>query len=145
MKMGLSLAQGLILLVTAATMLATSQAADTIVVGGSENWRFGFNYTDWALKQGPIFVNDKLVFKYDPPSETTPPHNVYLLPNLGSFIKCDFKGAKLLANATQGSGSGFEYTLMKMWRPLYFASSEGNGADCKEGMMKFFVVPLPRW
>ncbi|KAF7116214.1 hypothetical protein RHSIM_RhsimUnG0035300 [Rhododendron simsii] len=144
MKMGLSLAQGLVLVVTVATILATSQAADTIVVGGSENWRFGFNYTAWALKHGPFFVNDILVFKYDPPSETTRPHNVYLLPNLGSFIKCDFEGAKLLANATQGSGSGFEYALMNPWRPLYFASSEGNGADCKDGLMKFFVVPLPR-
>lgn len=61
MKMGLmSLAQGLVLVVTVATILATSQAADTIVVGGSENWRFGFNYTGWALKHGPIFVNDIL-------------------------------------------------------------------------------------
>ena len=77
------------------------------------------------------------VFKYKPT------HNVYSLPNLGSFIKCDFRGAKLLASATQGGGGGYEFTLQTLWRPLYFASDVGT--DCKDGLMKFFVVPLPSW
>ncbi|KAA8528570.1 hypothetical protein F0562_035925 [Nyssa sinensis] len=142
MKMSFSYAaHGLVLLLTA-TLLAVSQA-DTIVVGGSEHWRFGFNYTDWALQHGPFYQNDTLVFKYDPPSDATPPHTVYLLPNLWSFMRCDFSRAQLLANTTQGSGDGFEFVLSN-WRPLYFACGEDNGINCKEGMMKFFVVPLRR-
>jgi len=49
----------------------------------------------------------------------------------------------LLANATQGSGEGFEIVL-KQWRPYYFASSGHNGFHCSAGLMKFFAVPLPR-
>lgn len=37
-----------------------TQRSNKIIVGGSENWRFGFNYTDWAIKNGPIFLNDAL-------------------------------------------------------------------------------------
>ncbi|PSS31398.1 Early nodulin-55-2 like [Actinidia chinensis var. chinensis] len=138
-----NLSMGLIFLVIAA-MLGASQG-ETIVVGGSEQWRYGFNYTDWALKRSPFYVNDTLVFKYEPPSETTPPHNVYLLPNLWSYANCDFSGANLLADAAEGGGNGFEFTLTRPWRPQYFASSGGaDAADCKDGLMKFFVVPLPR-
>ncbi|XAR61845.1 hypothetical protein NMG60_11016373 [Bertholletia excelsa] len=139
--MSFNLTKGLIVLV-AASMLAVASRADTIVVGGSENWRSGFNYTDWALKHGPFYLNDVLVFKYGAPSDKTPAHNVYLLPNLWSYINCDFSGAKLLAGPTQGGGDGFKYEL-KMFRPLYFASSDDG--DCEDGLMKFFVVPLPRW
>ena len=31
-----------------------------ILVGGSANWTFGFDYTNWALKHGPFYVNDTL-------------------------------------------------------------------------------------
>lgn len=31
-----------------------------VVVGGSDNWHFGFNYTDWALKNGPFYIGDTL-------------------------------------------------------------------------------------
>lgn len=31
-----------------------------IIVGGSANWTFGFNYSVWAFKSGPFFVNDTL-------------------------------------------------------------------------------------
>ena len=50
--------QGFILLLTA-SLLAVSEA-NTIVVGGSEGWRFGFNYTDWALQNSPFYINDTL-------------------------------------------------------------------------------------
>ena len=50
--------QGFILLLTA-SLLAVSEA-NTIVVGGSEDWRFGFNYTDWALQNSPFYINDTL-------------------------------------------------------------------------------------
>ncbi|KAK2992314.1 hypothetical protein RJ640_020307 [Escallonia rubra] len=131
--MALSYAQGFVL-IAISCMFAVSHA-ETVVVGGSENWRYGFNYTDWSLKHGPFYINDTLVFKYEPP------HNVYLLPNLWSFIKCDFSRATLLANPTQGSGEGFMYVLSN-WRVYYFASSADS--DCKNGMMKFFAIPLPR-
>ncbi|KAI3440330.1 Phytocyanin domain-containing protein [Psidium guajava] len=125
---------GLVLLVMATTMAIAE--ARTIVVGGSENWRYGYNYTDWALKNSPFFINDKLVFKYGPP------HNVYLLPNLYSYVKCDFKGANLLAGPSNGAGNGFEVVL-NQYRLYYFASSSDK--DCSDGLMKFFAFPLPRW
>ena len=50
--------QGFILLLT--TSLLVVGEANTIVVGGSEGWRFGFNYTDWALQNSPFFINDTL-------------------------------------------------------------------------------------
>ncbi|ESR36302.1 hypothetical protein CICLE_v10030343mg [Citrus x clementina] len=53
-----------------------------IIVGGSDNWHFGFNYSVWAFQSAPFYVNDVLVFKYDPPNDTVFPHSEYLLPNL---------------------------------------------------------------
>ncbi|KAM7528270.1 hypothetical protein LguiB_031680 [Lonicera macranthoides] len=121
-----------------------NQTSRRIIVGGSENWRFGFNYTDWALKNGPFYFNDTLVFKYDPPSgPDSHPHSVYLLPNLWSFLKCDLRRAKRVATTTQGGGEGFEFRL-KSWGPHYFACGESNGIHCNVGMMKFYVMPLPR-
>ncbi|GLT57901.1 hypothetical protein SLA2020_308380 [Shorea laevis] len=128
-----SIAPGFILLVIA-SLLAVTQA-NTVVVGGSENWRYGFNYTDWAIKNSPFYIQDTLVFKYEPP------HNVYLLPNLWSYLTCDFSKAKLLANPKQGRKDGFA-VVINQWRPYYFAS--GQGDDCKIGMMKFVAVPWPR-
>ena len=85
------------------------------------------------------------VFKYDPPTgNTTIPHNVYLLPNLRSFLKCNFTGAELLADVTQGGGQGFEFVLKKL-KPHYFACGEHDGAHCSVGQMKFFVMPMFRW
>ncbi|XP_075652548.1 blue copper protein 1b-like [Castanea sativa] len=142
MKMALSYSvQGFILLLTASLLVVSE--ANTIVVGGSEGWRFGFNYTDWALQNSPFYINDTLVFKYVPPSDTSIAPSVYLLPDLWSYTTCDFRRAKLLANATQGSGEGFKIVLQQ-WRPYYFASSGHNGFHCSAGLMKFFAVPLPR-
>ncbi|XP_075652212.1 early nodulin-like protein 4 [Castanea sativa] len=142
MKMALSYSvQGFILLLTASLLVVSE--ANTIVVGGSEGWRFGFNYTDWALRNSPFYINDTLVFKYVPPSDTSFAPSVYLLPDLWSYTTCDFRRAKLLANATQGSGEGFKIVL-KQGRPYYFASSGHNGFHCSAGLMKFFAVPLPR-
>ncbi|XP_022749172.1 uncharacterized protein LOC111298710 [Durio zibethinus] len=121
-----------------------TEGPNKINVGGSENWRFGFNYTEWAFQNGPFYINDTLVFKYDPPSNTTFPHDVYLLPNLWSFLTCDFRRAKMIANSTQGSGEGFQFVLNR-WRPYYFACSVRNGFHCKVGRMKFMVVPFFRW
>lgn len=57
--MGLSfLAKGCLLFLTA-SLLAVSEAR-TIEVGGSEGWHIGFNYTDWAIKNSPFYINDKL-------------------------------------------------------------------------------------
>ncbi|XP_022853657.1 uncharacterized protein LOC111375099 [Olea europaea var. sylvestris] len=119
------------------------QTSKRIIVGGSENWRFGFNYTDWAIKNGPFYLNDTLVFKFDPPNDTTFPHSVYLLPNLWSFQNCDLRRAQKIAHVTQGAGEGFEFVL-KRWQPYYFACGERNGFHCKNGMMKFAVWPYFR-
>lgn len=58
------------LLVLTATLLAVAesnrnlpnynQKSRQIIVGGDQKWRFGFNYTNWAIKQGPFYVNDTL-------------------------------------------------------------------------------------
>ncbi|CAK7347601.1 unnamed protein product [Dovyalis caffra] len=134
-------AQGFTLLLLATSLLVVG-AARTIVVGGSENWGLSLDYTVWAHQNRPFYINDTLVFKYDPPSENSTGFSVYLLPNLRSYAKCDFSRAKLLANTTQGSGEGFAYVLNK-WRPYYFASGEDNGTQCYPGMMKFFAPPAP--
>ncbi|EXC17379.1 hypothetical protein L484_027571 [Morus notabilis] len=115
-----------------------------ILVGGSENWRFNFSYTDWAFKHGPFYLNDTLVFKYDPPADSNShPHNVYLLPDLKSYVNCNLSNAKQIANETQGSGEGFEFVLDK-WQPYYFACGASNGFHCSVGRMKFYVMPMLR-
>ncbi|XP_068344601.1 uncharacterized protein [Pyrus communis] len=135
--------QGLVLIVVAVSLLAVGQAK-TVVVGGSEGWRFGFNYTDWTLKNGPFYIKDTLVFKYSPPSNAGV-HDVYFLPDRWSYITCDFRREKLVGKATQGGGQGFKFVL-NQWRPHYFACGQGaNRSHCNQGLMKFFAVPWPHW
>ncbi|MBA0752910.1 hypothetical protein Gogos_020101 [Gossypium gossypioides] len=160
--MGFRFAQGLVLLQAIACVVEVSlankgwdshtypynhsSAPKRFTVGGSQHWQFGVNYTDWSLKTAPFYFNDTLVFKYDPPSNTTFPHSVSLLPNLRSFLNCDLKKAKLIANQTQGGGNGFEFVLKKKnkKKPYYFVCGERNGFHCKVGIMKFAVAPLLR-
>ncbi|XP_062019776.1 uncharacterized protein LOC133736335 [Rosa rugosa] len=123
--------------------LNKTEGPNKIIVGGSENWHYGFNYADWSLKNASFYVHDTLVFKYDPPTNSTRPHSVYLLPNLWSFINCDLSHAKMVGSPTQGGGNGFEFVL-KSWQPYYFACGEHGGAHCKDGMMRFFVFPKLR-
>ncbi|XP_038902031.1 extensin-3-like [Benincasa hispida] len=121
--------------------LPIPQSPRKIIVGGSKQWQLGFDYNDWALKNGPFYVNDILVFKYDPPNTSTPPHSVYQLPNMRSFANCDLGKGKMVANITQGSRDGFEFVL-KDQNPYYFACGEGNGFHCKLGSMKFTLTPI---
>ncbi|XP_057783047.1 uncharacterized protein LOC131000917 [Salvia miltiorrhiza] len=118
--------------------------SNRFIVGGSENWHFGFNYTKWAINTAPFFLNDTLVFKYDPPNDTTFPHSVYLLPDFWSFKNCDLRRARKIGEVSAGGGDGFEFVL-KRWQPYYFACGEHGGAHCKDGLMKFAVWPLIRW
>ncbi|XP_062097166.1 blue copper protein 1a-like [Humulus lupulus] len=135
-------AKGLVLLLVTASVLAIGQAK-TIVVGGTEGWRYGFNYTDWAIQNTPFYIEDKLVFKYDPPSDTNSlAYGVYKLPNLDSYLSCNFSSAEVLANSTQGVGNGFEVSLNE-WKPYYFASYGVDANHCNDGHMKFFAVPWP--
>ncbi|GMI88218.1 hypothetical protein HRI_002491100 [Hibiscus trionum] len=124
--------------------LNETERPQKITVGGAEKWHFGFNYSDWAFQNAPFYFNDTLVFKYDPPSNGTFPHSVYLFPDRWSYLNCNLKRAKMIANATQGGDDGFEFVLNK-WIPYYFACGEHNGIHCKIGGMKFMVVPLFRW
>ncbi|XP_020242123.1 uncharacterized protein LOC109820402 [Asparagus officinalis] len=123
------------------SMLAASEAATSILVGGSQHWKFGFNYSDWALKTAPFYENDKLVFMYDPPNSTTHAHSVYLLKSLRAFLACDFKKAQMVGNVTDGGGQGFEFVLKKR-KPHYFACAERGGLHCTLGLMKFIVTPV---
>ncbi|WCJ33809.1 Cupredoxin superfamily protein [Euphorbia peplus] len=116
-----------------------------INVGGSSNWTFGFNYGRWAYQHGIFYINDTLVFKYDPPSENNiHPHSVYLLSDWWSFQSCNMTNALKLADESQGE-KGFEFKLEK-WQPYFFACGGGNGFHCNNGTMKFMVMPqLRRW
>ncbi|PKA49123.1 Blue copper protein [Apostasia shenzhenica] len=124
-------------------LLATSTTAAKINVGGSLNWTFGFNYTDWALKSAPFFVNDSLMFKYDPPNSTTHAHSVYLLKDSRSLLACDLRKATLAGNVTQGTGEGFEFTLRKR-KNYFFVCGELAGFHCSAGLMRFSVRPIKR-
>ncbi|KAK6241022.1 Phytocyanin domain - like 10 [Theobroma cacao] len=124
--------------------LNQTEGPNKIIVGGSENWHYGFNYSEWAFQNAPFYFNDTLVFKYDPPSNNTFPHSVYLFHDFWSYLNCDLKRAKMIASPTQGGGDGFEFVL-KRWRSHYFACGERNGVHCKAGGMRFMVVPLLRW
>lgn len=84
------------------------------------------------------------VFKYNVPSENnTHPHNVYLLPNMRSFLSCNISKGVKIANESQGAGEGFEFVLNK-WKPYYFVCGATDGYHCNVGGMKFFVLPLLR-
>ncbi|KAK8698951.1 hypothetical protein V6N13_115053 [Hibiscus sabdariffa] len=66
--------QGMVLVLVAASMVGVSLAnkewgsyphnhttsPKRVIVGGSENWHFGVNYTDWSLKNAPFYLNDTL-------------------------------------------------------------------------------------
>ncbi|KAG7640919.1 Phytocyanin domain [Arabidopsis suecica] len=122
---------------------ATYNGPRKIIVGGDKEWTYGFNYADWASKTAPFFLNDILVFKYNPPAPFT--HSVYLLPNPSSYEKCDVKKGKMIASPKQGAGKGFEFVLKQM-KPYYISCGEHDGAHCSNGTMKFTVMPmLPRW
>ncbi|XP_028757683.1 uncharacterized protein LOC114716790 [Neltuma alba] len=113
----------------------------SIVVGDSQGWRAGTNYTDWAVQNSPFRINDTLVFKYPPPAKWSAAPSVYLMPDLWSFVTCDFKEAKLVGRPTEGSGEGFEFQLNR-WQPYYFASADGSGYDCIAGLTKFVATPM---
>lgn len=99
--MAFTFAHGLILILSAASMLTVSMAnrgwyngsnytfswswghkngshnsnntndddgTNKIIVGGSDNWHFGFNYSVWAFQNAPFYVNDVL-------GKFTPPYN----------------------------------------------------------------------
>ncbi|KAG5010743.1 hypothetical protein JHK87_019258 [Glycine soja] len=85
----------------------------------------------------------EVIFKYDAPNATSFPHSVYLLANFWSFLNCDVKKAKMLANPKQGAEEGFKFVLKK-WQPYYFACGERNGFHCNNGQMKFAVIPMLR-
>ncbi|KAF3320696.1 blue copper protein-like protein [Carex littledalei] len=77
---------------------------------------------------------------YDPPTNITHPHSVYLMNNLRSYLACDLKKARMVGNVIQGGGSGFEFVLKKR-KPHYFVCGERNGIHCTIGLMKFVITP----
>ncbi|KAE9586790.1 hypothetical protein Lal_00004646 [Lupinus albus] len=134
--------KGVLMFLVIATMAAERESR-TILVGDTEGWRAGTNYTLWAIQNKPFHINDTLVFKYPAPDNSTAPMSVYLLANMWSYTTCEFKEAKLLGNTTKGVGEGFKVEL-KQKKPYYFASAEGNSYDCIAGLTKFIAIPSPR-
>nr|KYP64546.1 hypothetical protein KK1_019146 [Cajanus cajan] len=120
--------------------MAAASEARTLLVGDSQGWRAGTNYTQWAIQNSPFHINDTLVFKYPAAGNSSVAQSVYLLGNMWSYITCEFRGAKLLGTANEGAGEGFKVHL-NQHRPYYFASAEGNAYDCIAGLTKFVAVP----
>ena len=69
--MGFTIAQGLMIVFLIASTMAGStarpcgnsnntQTSKRIVVGDSHHWTYGFNYSKWAIKHGPFYLNDTL-------------------------------------------------------------------------------------
>ncbi|KAF8110373.1 hypothetical protein N665_0085s0098 [Sinapis alba] len=107
-------------------------------------WKNGFDYQEWASKHAPFHTSDVLVFKYNDKSQSKKRHNnkndVYLLPDLKSYERCDVsRGKKLVSRG--GSSSGFKLLLRKTRETYFFASGDHNG--CNQHM-KFSVSPIPR-
>lgn len=119
-----------------------ARAGRKIVVGGEEHWRFGFNYSAWAVEAGPFRVGDTLVFEYKPSmfNGVEVNHNVFRLHGMKAYNECSFGRGQLLANTTQGN-PGFKFTLTQRKKAVYFACSIAQGIHCNEGLMKFWVVP----
>jgi len=53
------LAQGVFLFLVLSTM-AEGTKPRTILVGDSQGWRAGTNYTQWAIQNSPFHINDTL-------------------------------------------------------------------------------------
>ncbi|CAN7032349.1 unnamed protein product [Brassica rapa subsp. trilocularis] len=108
-------------------------------------WKNGFDYQEWASKHAPFLTNDVLSFKYNDKSQSKTKHNnnkddVYLLPDLKSYKRCDVsRGKKLVARG--GSSSGFKLLLRKTHETYFFASGDHNGCNHN---MKFSISPIPR-
>lgn len=49
----------LVLALAFASEMSTVNAA-RFIVGDDKHWTFGYNYTDWAIKNAPFHVNDTL-------------------------------------------------------------------------------------
>ncbi|KAM7251910.1 hypothetical protein ACFE04_023793 [Oxalis oulophora] len=112
---------------------AASGSPKKFMVGGTDGWVFGVNYTEWADKNGPFHVNDSLVFKYDQK------HAVYLLKDLKTYESCDFVFARIIGGTGDGGDAGFEFTLENT-KVHYFACGESGGMHCSQGM-KFSLKP----
>ncbi|GLJ48422.1 hypothetical protein SUGI_1022090 [Cryptomeria japonica] len=113
--------------------------ARDLVVGG-EKWHFGFNYTDWALKSAPFYVNDVLVFKYARPNGSIF-HDVWRIHQVQKFKMCNLQGAQRLAHENSGVDEGFRYKL-KEKKPYYIACGIRDGFHCNVGLMKFSLQPI---
>lgn len=59
-RASISLVGSFLLFLLLCSNIAGTAFAAKINVGGPVNWTFGFNYTDWALKSAPFYVNDTL-------------------------------------------------------------------------------------
>eukprot|EP00249_Psilotum_nudum_P036875 c8935_g1_i2 orf=483-911(-) len=113
-----------------------------IIVGGAKQWRFGFNYTQWAETSGPFQLNDILVFRYKPFSfgAIHVNHNVMLLQTQKELDNCRFDRSQLVANSSDGY-TGFKFQLTE-YKPYYFACGEARGYHCRVGLMKFMAMPV---
>ncbi|XP_057731704.1 uncharacterized protein LOC130946845 [Arachis stenosperma] len=134
--------RGAVLLVVITCSIAGGSEGRSILVGGSQGWRAGTNYTEWTIQNSPFHINDTLVFKYPVPNKATAAQSVYELPTMWSYTTCEFRGAKLLGNTHEGGGEGFKVKL-DQWRPYYFASPENGAGDCIAGLTKFIAIPTP--
>ncbi|KAJ4889251.1 Cupredoxin superfamily protein [Raphanus sativus] len=119
---------------------SSSSSPRNIVVGGSDGWKKGLDYKEWASNNAPFYVNDVLVFKLDKTAKRR--NNVYLFQDPWSYMNCDFKNAKKIGLTHKRSGKSFKFTLRKN-KPYFFASGEHDGDYCTNHNMKFTLFPVP--
>ncbi|CAD5329877.1 unnamed protein product [Arabidopsis thaliana] len=111
-------------------------------------WKNGYGYTEWTAKHAPFYVSDVLVFKYNNDDQTQSKtkhrnkkkNDVYLLPDMKSFKRCNVARGKKLVARGGSSSRGFKLLLRKV-QTYYFASGDHN--ECNHNM-KFSVHPIPR-
>ncbi|XP_038718512.1 uncharacterized protein LOC120011464 isoform X2 [Tripterygium wilfordii] len=58
--MGLGSNAMLVFVLLTVSLVASNGQGRTFIVGGSQGWRSGVNYTDWAIRNSPFYINDKL-------------------------------------------------------------------------------------
>ncbi|KAJ7534409.1 hypothetical protein O6H91_13G093200 [Diphasiastrum complanatum] len=133
-----------IVLLALASISHGSLPLTEIKVGGEFGWKYGVNYTEWAMNTAPFYVGDSLGFYYKNSSlgNFTIYHNVHLLRDFEHFLNCDFSDSYEVADSSQGEG-GFEFILSEL-RPYFFACDAGEGFHCRNGPMKLLVMPILR-
>ncbi|KAK6938726.1 LOW QUALITY PROTEIN: hypothetical protein RJ641_032234 [Dillenia turbinata] len=104
---------------------------ETIVVGGSEGWHYGFNYPKWAHDHGQLYFKDTLVY------------TCYQTYGTGSNVTLGERSCWQTLHKERVMAYS---VVLSGWMPYYFAC--GEGPDHLQGnnrTMKFIAWPFCHW